>query len=457
MITGKDERSLWALERLAEGWKPGKLKDHGFTESQSKKLSQFYNCLIQLERFGQPEHVDKWKELGLKGLVLIKMFKDKDWAGIGEILMAVDPEMKRDELAKYPDLLEEKRKRLRSVGSQVQVTVNQLEKEKEKLQEALEMARAEQEKLRETIPILKELQDDRAFEFFMDHLGIKKGKLCLAKRLDYRWQKNLKKKGIVSFNKEWNDYSSDEDDYVHWVNDVGALVEEYRKRVKRGYRVFYDPDHVPSADSPFTWWVPADDAEYHGIKSLKEIKGQKLTSIKRQIKQIELKIARDEEELRELRKRKPESFAESLNRSNQFASIDLEKHGELQALGLKWLHSQGYVATAELTLPGNLRVDVIGYNEKGEICILECKAHLHDFYRDEKWERYLAYCDRFYFVMPKDLAYYDQRMKAAGLLKANKKNLEVMQECQELEPAKQSQETIFVIGRQLSRRYAFGY
>jgi hypothetical protein len=84
-------------------------------------------------------------------------------------------------------------------------------------------------------------------------------------------------------------------------------------------------------------------------------------------------------------------------------------------VGLKWLHNQGYVATTELTLPGNLWVDVIGFNQDGEICILECKADLHDFYRDEKWERYLVYCDRFYFVMPKDLAYYDQRMKSAGL------------------------------------------
>lgn len=112
MITGKEERSLWALERLREGWKPAQLMNHGFTESQAKKLSQFYNCLCQLQQHCQPEHVEKWKELGLKGLVLLSMFKQEDWEGLMEALSSASPNIKRSEIAKLPDLIHEKRERL---------------------------------------------------------------------------------------------------------------------------------------------------------------------------------------------------------------------------------------------------------------------------------------------------------------------------------------------------------
>lgn len=49
--------------------------------------------------------VEKWRELGLKGLVLIPLFHKKDWEGLREILQAADPEMKRSELEKIPERL----------------------------------------------------------------------------------------------------------------------------------------------------------------------------------------------------------------------------------------------------------------------------------------------------------------------------------------------------------------
>lgn len=102
--------------------------------------------------------------------------------------------------------------------------------------------------------------DEEGFSFFLDHLGVKRGKLCLAKRLDYRWQKNLKKKGILVL-----------DEYIHWIADVPAMIEEYQQRKKRGYRMAYDSEHVPNAD--FVWWEVSETAEYEGIPSLKEIQG----------------------------------------------------------------------------------------------------------------------------------------------------------------------------------------
>lgn len=446
MITGKDEKSLWALERLREGWKPAQLMNHGLTESQAKKLSQFHNCLCQLERHGHPEHTAKWKELGLKGLVLIKMFREKDWEGIGEILMAVDPDIKRDELAKYPSLIQEKRERLREIEQNAQHQIKSLMKKKEELLQTIEQVEKERRAIQKTLPdLIKEIQDAETLDFLLDHLGMKDGKFCLAKRLDYRWQKNLRKKGIIHFSEE---------DYTHWVQDVQALAKDYQRRKKRGYRVYYDPEHVPVSD--FMWWEPPVHARYQGISSLSELKGKKLTKEKERLQEIEEEIRAVEEELEQVKKKRPESFIESLKRSNQFASIDLEQHGKLQSLGLKWLYNQGYVATTELTLSGNLRVDVIGYDENGEICILECKASFEDYQRNNKWRQYLNFCDQFYFVAPTWLA-EGINQEEVGVLKAHQTYLEIERTCPPLVKAEQAQEIAFMIARQLSRRYSFGY
>ena len=446
MITGKDERSLWALERLREGWKPAQLMNHGFTESQAKKLSQFYNCLCQLQQHCQPEHVEKWKELGLKGLVLLSMFKQEDWEGLMEALSSASPNIKRSEIAKLPDLIHEKRERLREVEQSVQRRIESLTQKKEELLKTIEQTEKERKALQQSLPGLAKEVDSETLDFLLDHLGIRNGKFCLAKRLDYRWQKNLRNKGVIHFS---------EKDYTHWVQDVQALAKDYQRRKKRGYRVFYSPEHVPASE----WWEPPRHARYLNIYSLQELKGKKLTKEKERIQEIEEEIRNAEEELKQFRKRRPESFSESLKRSNQFASFDMEQHGALQALGLKWLHNRGYVATTELTLPGNQRVDVIGYNENGEICILECKASLEDYQRDNKWRKYLKFCDRFYFVAPPWITNWidEEVRKEVGILKAHKTYLEVERECPSLEKAEQAQETAFMISRQLSRRYAFGY
>jgi hypothetical protein len=43
-------------------------------------------------------------------------------------------------------------------------------------------------------------------------------------------------------------------------------------------------------------------------------------------------------------------------------------------------------------------MDVIGYNSKGHITIIEVKASLADFKQDDKWDTYLNYCDEYYFL-----------------------------------------------------------
>ncbi|SFX79714.1 Protein of unknown function [Thermoactinomyces sp. DSM 45891] len=459
MITGKDERSLWAIQRLREGWKPSDLMKQGFTESQAKKLSQFRNCLMQLEEYCQPEHVQKWSQLGLNGLFLLSMFREKDWDGLGEILMSIEPNIKRDDLIEYPTLIKEKRDRLREVEKNVKYKVRDLEREREKLEQTIDSIEKERKKIKKLLPeLFHEVTNDDALDFLMDHLGLRNDRPCLAKRLDYNWQRNLKKKGIIVFKEEVHPEDAWEKIRTHYVLDVLAIAEDFQKRKKRGYRTEYNYEYVPQND--WVYWDIPEEAEYWGIDSLSKLIGQKITQEKKRLKEIEQEMKQAEEGLKSFRKRRPESFSEALNRSNQFASFDMEKHGNLQALGLKWLYNKGYMVTTELTLPDNLRCDVIGVDKEGKICILECKASYQDFKKDEKWQRYLKYCDSYYFVAEKDLLYWmqiDSQCTNVGLLKAHSKHLEIDRECKPMSKAEQAEDTAFNIGRQLSRRFSFGH
>lgn len=73
---------------------------------------------------------------------------------------------------------------------------------------------------------------------------------------------------------------------------------------------------------------------------------------------------------------------------------------------MKWLYQNNYIAAAEVTMPNNKRVDVIGYNREG------------------KWQGYLLYCHEFYFLLGKDIYLYFNRKKhfPFGLLFGKREN-----------------------------------
>lgn len=48
---------------------------------------------------------------------------------------------------------------------------------------------------------------------------------------------------------------------------------------------------------------------------------------------------------------------------------------------------------------GRLRADFLAMNMKNEIIIVEVKSCPSDFYTDHKWQKYLPYCNKFYFLM----------------------------------------------------------
>ena len=46
------------------------------------------------------------------------------------------------------------------------------------------------------------------------------------------------------------------------------------------------------------------------------------------------------------------------------------------------------------------RVDIMAIGPKGELWIIECKSSLADYTQDTKWEKYLPFCDRYFWAVP---------------------------------------------------------
>lgn len=63
-----------------------------------------------------------------------------------------------------------------------------------------------------------------------------------------------------------------------------------------------------------------------------------------------------------------------------------------------------YSCTYELGLEswGAIRADVVAVKLSGHIVIVEVKSSVADFKADNKFKRYLKYCDRFYFCFTPD-------------------------------------------------------
>ena len=66
------------------------------------------------------------------------------------------------------------------------------------------------------------------------------------------------------------------------------------------------------------------------------------------------------------------------------------------------LRAMDFVTVEELVPTPGLRVDLMALGPKGEVWVIECKSGRVDFCADQKWHRYLAWCDRFFFAVDAD-------------------------------------------------------
>ncbi|WP_374723671.1 MmcB family DNA repair protein [Calidifontibacillus erzurumensis] len=445
-ITGTDKKSLEILESLEAGTKvkdiPGMF---GVSIDQAKRLSRYRNMLKQAKDHLAEPAIAKIKIIGLKTLYLAPLFKHEDWEGLTEVLSAVNENTKRDDLPLLIEALKEKRKRMEEFQADIDRKLAYLEQREKDLKQLEDETNQLMKKIKEETKFLSKYPQT-VQDFLIKHLGIYGDKLVLARRLDSRWQKALKNKGVLSY---------DNQQFIWLVNDLDKLVEEYESRTKRKYPTEwkYEREEKRSKD-----YLPSTP-EYKLPTGLTADLLSSMKEINEKMKRIEIERKGIQEEIQQLKKTSPQSFIEQVKATNALSVYDLKRHGEMQDKALKWLYSKGYVVASEVTLPNGKRCDVIGYNNSGHLVIIEIKVSLQDFIRDEKWETYLEYCDEFYFFLSKEVqyAYYEKHFKNVGLLEESKNTLRIKEKHSLLHTAKEREEVKFSISRTVSKKFVYGY
>lgn len=66
------------------------------------------------------------------------------------------------------------------------------------------------------------------------------------------------------------------------------------------------------------------------------------------------------------------------------------------------LRALDFVTVEELVPSPGLRVDLMALGPRGEVWVIECKSGPADFRSDQKWQGYLAFCDRFFWAVDAD-------------------------------------------------------
>lgn len=450
-ITGLDEMSLSILDSIARGMK---VKDipASFPVSidQSKRLSRYNNLLKKAKGQLQPNEVEKIQMIGTKVLYLSPLFKQEDWEGLSEILSSVNESTKRDEYPLLIQALQEKRKRIREFQTDIVRKLNHLKQREQELLQLEQNIKDKQKKIQDEITFLNKYPE-KVQLFLIKHLGLYQGKLVLSRRLDSQWQKNLKKKGILEY-LQW--------EYVWLIIDLDGLVEEYLKRIDRrtplGTEWDYSKEEKRNKNSDYN--TPTS-SKYRLPDGLAVDLSSSIEDAEEKIKHIESERVTIQKDMKQLRKTSPKTFIEAVEATNTLSAHELKLHGEMQEKALKWLYNKGYIVASEVTLPNGRRADVIGYNEVGHIVIVEVKVSAADFRQDEKWERYLDFCDEFYFLL-NDAArpVYDKKeYKGTGLLVRTKNSIKVTKtHTLEHTPIDRSK-LHFMINKVLTKKYVFGY
>ena len=449
-INGTDPISLEIFEQFRKGATPKiLLADYPISLDQGKKLSRVFNYQVAAQKCLKPELFKRLQELGLKIIVLADFFKEQDWDGLSETLQSVDTDIKRDELALYPSLLKEKRKRITNGINQINYKIAYFEQQEAMLVNTITRLENEMNTIQGKLGLIKDY-DKKIVEFLLDHIGMVCDNLCLRKRLDYKCQKALIKKNILKY---------DEMDYVYYVEDIVKLAEQTEYRLKRNFAIKYNSDEV----SKYSLYG-AQPVEYRN-KSIDKADSASLLSRIKDLDQEILALNKEKREcsleIKKIRHSTPESFMESVLASNELSKSDQLTHGKLQDFALKWLYKNEFACITELVFD-NMRFDAIGFNNDNRITIIEAKASISDFRRDTKWKKYLKYCNEFYFIVNKSLYFTHQNqidiaIDGVGVIIDG--SYEIIKPCtlQMIPDSQITQTVIFKIALDLTKKFAFGF
>ena len=131
------------------------------------------------------------------------------------------------------------------------------------------------------------------------------------------------------------------------------------------------------------------------------------------------------------------------------------KTGQLLARGMaRHLAGLGFVSLEEFPPIKGLRVDLLALGRKSEIWIIECKSSREDFMSDEKWQKYLPWCDQYFWAVPTDFP-VDILPEQTGVFWADGYDAELMRDApiSTLSPARRKS-IIHRFARRAARRLA---
>ncbi len=95
---------------------------------------------------------------------------------------------------------------------------------------------------------------------------------------------------------------------------------------------------------------------------------------------------------------------------------------------------EDFITFKEVHLSPRLRCDILHLSYGDRVTIIELKTCREDFLADNKWEKYMDYCDYFYFMCPPEVIRPKEIGKNAGLIWLNKGYYEIKQYPSKLKP-----------------------
>lgn len=467
-ITGTDEVSLKVLTAIQSGVKVIDIpQKYGISLDQAKRLSRLSNLLESTYGHISPEAYEQLKQLGSKAIVLSPLLKNLDWDGINDILLSVPLNITRDQLKDQLVALQKKRERILSFQEEVDWRLYEINQKNKELIKSLDELNNIQIEMDKQVTFLSKYEP-AVKQFLFEHLGVTKGgHLCLAKRLDYQWQKKLQKKGFLKFLEpphassmhydNWmEEYGSSA--YTYLIKDLNSIAAELPLRWKRGWDCEwnYEKEEKRSKkhNNKFFGWAVPSNPNYKNVEPMSAELNNRIAEVKKQLIELEEESDSLQREILNLKKTSPQSFIEQVEARDKLSQNELKKHGQLQELALKWLFGKGYVCLTEFTLPNGKRIDTIGFNEDGHIIAIEVKSSQKDYLSDQKWGNYLDYCDEFYFLLERS---FWSKHSGPGLLEVKGKRLNIAKECEIECSCRDREKLIFNISRSLSKKLTFGY
>lgn len=435
-ITGTDPLSNRILLALDKGLRVSEIPEHyPVSLDQAKRLSRFKK-MLEATKENLEEYYERLTLLGIKSLPLSHLIRNSDWGGVAEILSVVTDETTRDDLQLMIDALNEKRERIREFKEHTDLNFTQLEKADKALQTKEKELLQLQKEMNEKIKIFNEYPEPFR-SFFKKSLGIYKGEILLAKRLNANWQQDLIKKGIIVY---------DEPISVHFVKDFYAFVASLKDRHHQGLE--------------YHWNSEKGDDTYQLSSELSDSVIVSIPKLQQKLKEIQEKRASIEKELKEMKKKTVHSYMELAEGSESLSMIELKQHKELQNKALKWLFQRGFIAVAKLTLPNGKSADIFAYNEN-QIVILDIKVSPEDLMMDSKWTEFLPYCHDFYFLTPAALvpSIAEKVIEVnCGQCVETESSIKILKpDDRSINKIDQENELKFSAGQLLSRKFIYGY